>query len=260
MDNFSSPNSSEKVVGSTVKASNSDSDSHSSSESAVPTTGGTPVNYEVEVAIDNLTLRDSPSKNGKKLGNIARGRYRIMETYEADGHTWGHLASGQGWIALDYTQRVGEARDDENLAKSHTPKNGTRTSSSIASDSEPPLGNVTPNSGDSVSSDIYKQWLGTYANSPGSVYFIISENGNGRFVSSSNSVQERVIISQLKEKYKVSALYDDELIEIDATFMVIFESEDGKSDRKFYGVELEDGKKQLIDVSKTDKSYIFTQR
>lgn len=262
VDNFSNSNSSGKVIGPSLKTSSSIGDSNSSTESANPTTEATPVNYEVEVTIDNLTLRDTPSKNGKNLGNIPKGRYRIVETFESDGHTWGHLASGQGWIALDYTQRVAEDKVDNDARQSHDQKSGTQSNSSkIASDSEPALGNVTPNTSGSVSSDIYNQWLGTYSNPVETVHFIISENGNGRFVSSSNSVQERVVITQLKDKYKVPALYDDEFVDTNATIMVSFESEDGKSDRKFYGVELENGKKQLIDVSRMhEESFVFIQR
>lgn len=37
---------------------------------------------------------------------IAKGTHTITETVDADGHTWGKLESGQGWIALDYTTRV----------------------------------------------------------------------------------------------------------------------------------------------------------
>ena len=36
---------------------------------------------------------------------IAKGIYTITETVDADGHTWGKLESGQGWIALEFTTR-----------------------------------------------------------------------------------------------------------------------------------------------------------
>ena len=37
---------------------------------------------------------------------IAKGTHTITETVDVDGHTWGKLESGQGWIALEFTTRV----------------------------------------------------------------------------------------------------------------------------------------------------------
>lgn len=31
--------------------------------------------------------------------------FTIVETEQADGHTWGLLKSGKGWIALEYNRR-----------------------------------------------------------------------------------------------------------------------------------------------------------
>ena len=39
------------------------------------------------------------------LRMIAKGTHTITETVEADGHTWGKLESGQGWIAPLTIQR-----------------------------------------------------------------------------------------------------------------------------------------------------------
>ena len=55
---------------------------------------------------------------------IAKGTHTITETVEADGHTWGKLESGQGWIALEFTTRVdGNAESTPAPAKTSTEMN-----------------------------------------------------------------------------------------------------------------------------------------
>lgn len=49
---------------------------------------------------------------------IAKGTHTITETVEADGHTWGKLESGQGWIALDFTTRVDGSKSASSSKKS----------------------------------------------------------------------------------------------------------------------------------------------
>ena len=62
--------------------------------------------FQVQVSVSDLRIRKEPSTSAPSAGMIAKGTHTITETVEADGHTWGKLESGQGWIALDYTTRV----------------------------------------------------------------------------------------------------------------------------------------------------------
>lgn len=62
--------------------------------------------FQVQVSVADLRIRKEPSTSASSAGMIAKGTYTITETVEADGHTWGKLESGQGWIALDFTTRV----------------------------------------------------------------------------------------------------------------------------------------------------------
>ena len=62
--------------------------------------------FQVQVSVADLRIRKEPSTSASSAGMIAKGTHTITETVEADGHTWGKLESGQGWIALDFTTRV----------------------------------------------------------------------------------------------------------------------------------------------------------
>lgn len=62
--------------------------------------------FQVQVSVADLRIRKEPSTSAPSAGMIAKGTHTITETVEANGHTWGKLESGQGWIALDYTTRV----------------------------------------------------------------------------------------------------------------------------------------------------------
>ena len=62
--------------------------------------------FQVQVSVADLRIRKEPSTSAPSAGMIEKGTHTITETVEADGHTWGKLESGQGWIALDYTTRV----------------------------------------------------------------------------------------------------------------------------------------------------------
>lgn len=62
--------------------------------------------FQVQVSVADLRIRKEPSTSAPSAGMIARGTHTITETVEADGHTWGKLESGQGWIALEFTTRV----------------------------------------------------------------------------------------------------------------------------------------------------------
>lgn len=77
-------------------------DSKSTSKAEDKKTGS----FQVQVSVSDLRIRKEPSTSASSAGMIAKGTYTITETVEADGHTWGKLESGQGWIALDFTTRV----------------------------------------------------------------------------------------------------------------------------------------------------------
>lgn len=62
--------------------------------------------FQVQVSVADLRIRKEPSTSAPSAGMIAKGTHTITETVEADGHTWGKLESGQGWIAIDFTTRV----------------------------------------------------------------------------------------------------------------------------------------------------------
>ena len=77
-------------------------DSKSTSKAEDKKTGS----FQVTVSVSDLRIRKEPSTSAPSAGMIEKGTHTITETVEADGHTWGKLESGQGWIALDYTTRV----------------------------------------------------------------------------------------------------------------------------------------------------------
>ena len=53
---------------------------------------------QVEVKVDNLRVRTSPSLNGSILGYAKKGFYNILEIANADNYTWYRIADSQ-WIA-----------------------------------------------------------------------------------------------------------------------------------------------------------------
>ena len=74
--------------------------------------------FQVQVSVSDLRIRKEPSTSAPSAGMIAKGTHTITETVEADGHTWGKLESGQGWIALDYTTRVDGSKSASSSKKS----------------------------------------------------------------------------------------------------------------------------------------------
>ena len=89
--------------GSTTSSKESDMNSSSQSEDIKSETS-----FQVRVQISDLEIRKEPSAKSQSLGKISQGIHTISETTSADaeGYTWGKLQSGQGWIALDYTERI----------------------------------------------------------------------------------------------------------------------------------------------------------
>ena len=74
--------------------------------------------FQVQVSVADLRIRKEPSTSAPSAGMIAKGTHTITETVDADGHTWGKLESGQGWIALDYTTRVDGSKSASSSKKS----------------------------------------------------------------------------------------------------------------------------------------------
>ena len=74
--------------------------------------------FQVQVSVADLRIRKEPSTSAPSAGMIAKGIHTITETVEADGHTWGKLESGQGWIALDFTTRVDGSKSASTSKKS----------------------------------------------------------------------------------------------------------------------------------------------
>ena len=74
--------------------------------------------FQVQVSVADLRIRKEPSTSAPSTGMIAKGTHTITKTVDADGHTWGKLESGQGWIALDYTTRVDGSKTASSSKKS----------------------------------------------------------------------------------------------------------------------------------------------
>ena len=89
-------------------------DSKSTSKAENKKTGS----FQVQVSVSDLRIRKEPSTSAPSAGMIAKGTHTITETVEADGHTWGKLESGQGWIALDFTTRVDGSKSTASSKKS----------------------------------------------------------------------------------------------------------------------------------------------
>ena len=89
-------------------------DSKSTSKAENKKTGS----FQVQVSVSDLRIRKEPSTSAPSAGMIAKGTHTITETVDADGHTWGKLESGQGWIALDFTTRVDGSKSTASSKKS----------------------------------------------------------------------------------------------------------------------------------------------
>lgn len=63
--------------------------------------------YLVKVTADALHIRNTPAMLNNIVGVIReKGVYTIVDETTADGHKWGKLKSGAGWIALEYTKKL----------------------------------------------------------------------------------------------------------------------------------------------------------
>ena len=65
--------------------------------------------FRVKVSISNLNIRTGPGTNYPRTGSFTgAGQFEIIETASGEGSRsgWGRLASGAGWISLDYATRI----------------------------------------------------------------------------------------------------------------------------------------------------------
>ena len=93
-------------------------DGSGNSKSTAKTEEKKSASFQVQVSVADLRIRKEPSTSAPSAGMIAKGTYTITETVDTDGHTWGKLESGQGWIALDYTTRVDGSKAASSSKKS----------------------------------------------------------------------------------------------------------------------------------------------
>lgn len=101
--------------------------SSSSSELPAPyahTEHTSPHEFTVNVTVTDLNIRQEPSLSAKVVRVIPQGTYTIVQISQSDGHTWGKLKSGEGWISLT---AIGEAPLAPNSGRAvRVPKKNTK--------------------------------------------------------------------------------------------------------------------------------------
>lgn len=86
--------------------------SQASSQSQV---GSAVQSFTVDIKKQGLVIRQEPSLSGEVVTNIEPGTYTIVETTQKEGHSWGRLKSGQGWISLTDLHNPVPQVDTKNL-------------------------------------------------------------------------------------------------------------------------------------------------
>ncbi|HFI0632963.1 TPA: PASTA domain-containing protein [Streptococcus suis] len=86
--------------------------SQASSQSQV---GSAVQSFNVDIKKQGLVIRQEPSLSGEVVTNIEPGTYTIVETTQKEGHSWGRLKSGQGWISLTDLNNPVPQVDTKNL-------------------------------------------------------------------------------------------------------------------------------------------------
>ncbi|NQJ72631.1 PASTA domain-containing protein [Streptococcus suis] len=71
--------------------------------------------FTVDIKKQGLVIRQEPSLSGDVVTNIEPGTYTIVETTQKEGHSWGRLKSGQGWISLTDLHNPVPQVDTKNL-------------------------------------------------------------------------------------------------------------------------------------------------
>lgn len=86
--------------------------SEASSQSQV---GSAVQSFTVDIKKQGLVIRQEPSLSGEVVTDIDPGTYTIVETTQKEGHSWGRLKSGQGWISLTDLHNPVPQVDTKNL-------------------------------------------------------------------------------------------------------------------------------------------------
>lgn len=86
--------------------------SQASSQSQV---GSAVQSFTVDIKKQGLVIRQEPSLSGEVVTDIEPGTYTIVETTQKEGHSWGRLKSGQGWISLTDLHNPVPQVDTKNL-------------------------------------------------------------------------------------------------------------------------------------------------
>lgn len=71
--------------------------------------------FTVDIKKQGLVIRQEPSLSGEVVTDIEPGTYTIVETTQKEGHSWGRLKSGQGWISLTDLHNPVPQVDTKNL-------------------------------------------------------------------------------------------------------------------------------------------------
>lgn len=80
----------------TIKDETDDSDKNDKPENDIK-------KYKVQVASPRLHIRERPTIKSDSKGYTGKGTFTIIEERKGkDGHTWGKLSSGIGWIPIDF--------------------------------------------------------------------------------------------------------------------------------------------------------------
>ncbi|NQI35503.1 PASTA domain-containing protein [Streptococcus suis] len=86
--------------------------SEASSQSQV---GSAVQSFTVDIKKQGQVIRQEPSLSGEVVTDIEPGTYTIVETIQKEGHSWGRLKSGQGWISLTDLHNPVPQVDTKNL-------------------------------------------------------------------------------------------------------------------------------------------------
>jgi hypothetical protein len=71
--------------------------------------------YRVKVTVPDLLIRSAPKENASVVKRYASGEYDVFEEVQSTKYLFGRIGEGR-WIALEYTEKVGELTDAEKLA------------------------------------------------------------------------------------------------------------------------------------------------
>lgn len=196
----------------TTKASSSTTPSPSEEKSGIQP-------FTVQVSVGDVTIHKQASKLSENLGNISVGTYTIVDVKKSEGYTWGRLASGQGWIALDFTSWKEQ-------------------------DHSRPLPDSKP--------ELLAEWSGLYSNWTMSIRYRLDEDGSGAILTGAGEIPIHYSVFAPSTEVAVwgYTLSDDgaepqKPKEYKANVVVHLRSDDGKVYHILYGVLLKNGHREL---------------